>query len=182
MNKQLFDANSVKPTLHSVRLRRDAKGNSISSKKYIDPATGKEEKMNWFTLEFEPIRKEDLLFSTVRNIAVAITSFQPSLFSKIGQLVASKPADWDGKFDQLMEVRVYDVALPFSYTVKFKDGRSTIKSSLSIVAIADQDANALFERAYKNALKESVSGTDIEEFSIETESETEEDSMAQFRV
>ena len=156
MKQVIFDANSVKPTLHSVRLRRDAKGKSISSKKYIDPDTGSEATMKWFTLEFEPLTEEDLLFVSVRTIAYAVTSFQPKLFAQLEQLISRQPADWDGKFEQLMKVRVYDVTLPFSYLVHFKDGRKAPKSSISIVAIADQDANVLFERAYKEALKNRI--------------------------
>ena len=156
MKQVLFDANSVKPTSHSVRLRANGTKGWVFSKKYTDPDTGAQEIMKWFTLEFEPLTEEDLLFVSVRTIASAVTSFQPKLFAQLEQLVSRQPADWDGKFTQLMKVRVYDVALPFSYNVTFKDGRKSVMSSISIVAIADEDANKLWERAYKDALKNMV--------------------------
>ena len=157
MKHVAFDANSVKPTSHSVRLRANGTKGWVFSKKYTDPETGAQEIMKWFTMEFEPITEEDLLFVSVRTIASAITSFQPKLFAQLEQLVSRQPADWDGKFPQLMKVRVYDVALPFSYWAHFKDGRKAPKSSISIVAIADEDANRLFERDYKEALKNMIS-------------------------
>ena len=156
MKQVLFDANSVKPTSHSVRLRANGTKGWIFSKKYTDPDDATQKVMKWFTLEFEPLTEEDLLFVSVRTIASAVTSFQEKLFAQLGQLISRQPADWDGKFTQLMKVRVYDVALPFSYWVKFKDGRKVAMSSISIVAIADEDANKLWERAYKDALKNMV--------------------------
>ena len=156
MKQVLFDANSVKPTSHSVRLRANGTKGWVFSKKYTDPDTGAQEIMKWFTLEFEPLTEEDLLFVSVRTIASAITSFQPKLFAQLEKLISRQPADWDGKFEQLMKVRVYDVALPFSYWVKFKDGRKVAMSSISIVAIADEDANKLWERAYKEALSNRI--------------------------
>ena len=156
MKQVIFDANSVKPTSHSVKLRANGTRGWVFAKKYTDPDTGSEATMKWFTLEFEPLTDEDLLFVSVRTIASAVTSFQPKLFAQLEQLVSRQPADWDGAFPQRMKVRVYDVALPFSYWVKFKDGRKAPKSSISIVAIADEDANRLFERAYKEALKNQI--------------------------
>lgn len=160
MKQVLFDASSVKPTSHSVRLRMNGTKGWVFAKKYTDPETGSEAMMKWFTLEFEPLTEEDLLFVSVRTIASAVTSFQPKLFAQLEQLVSRQPADWDGAFPQRMKVRVYDVALPFSYWVKFKDGRKSAMSSISIVAIADEDANKLFERAYKEALKNMVASED----------------------
>lgn len=168
-----FDANSVKPTSHSVRLRANGTKGWVFAKKYVDPDTGSEATMKWFTLEFEPLTEEDLLFVSVRTIASAVTSFQPKLFAQLEQLVSRQPADWDGKFEQRMKVRLYDIALPFSYWVKFKDGRKVAMSSISLVAIADEDANKLFERAYKEALKNMITEDSLIVPSADLDDDTE---------
>lgn len=147
--------------LYNIKLRKNTEGKFLN-RTTVKSGSNKGQKLSYFIIELEPIKKnKNLLIATTKNIVYTASEFNGKLYNAILAGVKSGMFDKEtGETEFQLEGNHYEEPTGFKYLATMKDGREVTMTSVNFVTIMDESPYKAYERAVKLARETMIEEAD----------------------